>query len=67
MILVEVVDKIPEALLVLLLRPEEVQVDLEVPLLIQLPAYVAIKAGSRLEIRLKLFMPTAGRGQSAPV
>ena len=58
MVLVEVVYQVPEALFVLLLRAEEVEVDLEVPLVIQLATDVLIETGGRLEVCLKLLMST---------
>ena len=59
MILIEVVYKVPESLLVFLLGAEQVQVDLEVPFVVELPANVIIEAGRRLKVCLELLVPTA--------
>ena len=58
MILVEVVDQVPKALLILRTRSEEAQVYLEVPLLIKLIADIVVEAGSGLKVGLELFVPT---------
>ena len=58
-ILIEVVDQVPKALLVLWTRSEEAQVHLEVPLLVKLVTYVIVKTGGRLEVSFELFVPTA--------
>ena len=59
MILIEVVDQVPKALLVLWTRSEEAQVHLEVPLLVKLVTYVIVETGGRLEVSFELFVPTA--------
>ena len=59
MILIEVVYKVPESLLVFLFRAEQIQVDLEVPFVVELPANVIIEAGRRLKVCLELLVPAA--------
>ena len=56
MILIKVVDQVPEQLLVSLLRSELTQVNLEVPILVQSFTYLLIKSGSTFKFCLKFFV-----------
>ena len=56
MILIKVVDQVPEKLLVSLLRSELTQVNLEIPILVQSFTNLLIKSGSTFKFCLKFFV-----------